>query len=436
MNAPNTFRPGAAWTIVVLLQLYMLVNFLDKIALSMTAVPVMAELHMSAAEFGAASASFYWLFSLSGIIGGFLCRYIPTRWLLLGMGILWAILQIPLVFATDARHLLWCRMLLGAAEGPAYPIAMVALFEWFPNDKRSLPVSVVSTGATAGLVLAGLGIPLITAAWGWRVNFAILAVAGAIWCAIWVALGCTRRLREPGQAASATAPIAAVPVGGSTALPYRILLTDRSVIAVLVAGIGGYAVLGTTMTWLPLYLERGLGFSATAAGRWFTVSVLLMAAVGILLGGVSQRLMRRGLPTRIARARLVALCFVTGAVMMVALWWLPVAPASRVLLLAIAISLPVTGTTFGPILLAEVIPPRQQAIFIALLTALGNVAAALGALMIGRLVQALGTTNARGYELGYVGVSMLLFIAALACLRWLDTEESRKKLRAEGAVPA
>ncbi|CAG2159290.1 MFS transporter [Cupriavidus numazuensis] len=435
MNDSHTFRAGPAWTIVVLLLLYMLVNFLDKIALSMTAAPLMAELNLSATEFGTIAGSFYWLFSLSGILGGLLSRRIDARWLLLGMGILWAVLQIPVIFASSARELLWARMLLGAAEGPAFPIAAVALFRWFPDDRRNLPISIVSSGASVGLILAGLMIPAISAAWGWRSNFVLLAVMGAVWSVLWLCVGCNRRLLRGGTGA----PVAASNKGAHglpDSLPYRKLLTDRSVIAILGAGAAGYTALGVTMTWLPLYLERGLGYSATSAGQWFTVVVLIIVPVQIILSAVSQRLLRRGFSSRTARARLLAVAMLTSALLMIALGQLPLTPPQKAITVALACGLGNLAIVFGSVMLAEVTPQRQLAVLIAVLTAVGNMAAAVAAAATGRFVDTAGAENAHGYEMGYVIAAAMLLCGALACLRWLHTDRSRQNLCAKALASA
>lgn len=435
MNDSHTFRAGPAWTIVVLLLLYMLVNFLDKIALSMTAAPLMAELNLSATEFGTIAGSFYWLFSLSGILGGLLSRRVDARWLLLGMGILWAALQIPVIFASSARELLWARMLLGAAEGPAFPIAAVALFRWFPDNRRNLPVSIVSSGASTGLILAGLMIPAISAAWGWRSNFVLLAVVGAVWSVLWLCIGCNPRFVRGGTGTSGAAPRQ----GGNglpDSLPYRKLLADRSVIAILAAGVAGYTALGVTMTWLPLYLERGLGYSAASAGQWFTVVVLIIVPVQIILSAVSQRLLRRGFSSRTARAKLLAAAMLAAALLMVALGQLPLAPAQKAITVALACGLGNLAIVFGSVMLAEVTPQRQLAVMIAVLTAVGNIAAAVAATVTGRFVDTAGAANAHGYEMGYVIAAGMLLCGALACLRWLHTDRSRQNLCATAIATA
>jgi hypothetical protein len=71
--------PGGAWKITFLPFLFMLVNFADKIVVG---------------DLG--SSSFY-LFSASAIIVGFIVNRVPTRCVLLVMGLVWALPQFPMV---------------------------------------------------------------------------------------------------------------------------------------------------------------------------------------------------------------------------------------------------------------------------------------------------------------------------------------------------
>lgn len=117
MNTLPTYQPRSAWAMASMLTWLSLINFLDKIVLGMVAVPLMADLKLAPAEFGLIASSFFWLFSLSTVLVGFLSNRVATRWLLLAMGLAWAVLQVPLALAGSAMTILLCRMLLGAAEG-------------------------------------------------------------------------------------------------------------------------------------------------------------------------------------------------------------------------------------------------------------------------------------------------------------------------------
>jgi len=63
--------PKGAWTVASLLFVYMMVNFADKAVVGLAAVPIMKEMGLSPKEYGALGSSFFLLFSISGILVGF-----------------------------------------------------------------------------------------------------------------------------------------------------------------------------------------------------------------------------------------------------------------------------------------------------------------------------------------------------------------------------
>lgn len=100
------FRPLTAWAMTAMLTALALINFLDKIVLGLVAVPLVAELHLSAQQFGLIAGSFFWLFSISTVAVGFLSNRVRTRWILLAMGISWAVIQVPQALTQSAAALL------------------------------------------------------------------------------------------------------------------------------------------------------------------------------------------------------------------------------------------------------------------------------------------------------------------------------------------
>ena len=77
--------PRGAWKITVLLFLFMLVNFADKIVVGLAGVPIMTELELTPKQFGFLGSAFFFLFSTSAVIFGFIINRIATRWVLLGL---------------------------------------------------------------------------------------------------------------------------------------------------------------------------------------------------------------------------------------------------------------------------------------------------------------------------------------------------------------
>lgn len=429
MTLHPRYRPKSAWTMTVLLTGLAMINFLDKIVLGMVAVPLTAELHLTPAQFGFVAGSFFWLFSTSTIVVGFVANRFPTRWILLAMGASWAVLQLPQAFATSAAALLVCRVVLGAAEGPSFPTSVHALFKWFPDRHRNLPVAIINQGAAMGMILAGLAIPLITREWGWRMNFFLLGAIGAAWCVLWLIFGREGTLDDAPRVASRdTNPSA------SLRQPYRKLVTERSVLCVFVLCFATYWLLGQTITWLPTWFEKGLGLSGVAAGRFFAL-VILSAAVGnIVLSAVSQRMLNRGASSRQARAQLTCAMMIVGALFLIGLAAFDLPPAAKVALYALGGALPAVCLSLAPPLLAEMVPSAQRASIVAINTAIGSLGAAIGPAVTGRIVQAYGGGNSQAYEIGIAVSAGLMILAAIGALRWLHPERAQHVLNRTGAA--
>src|SRR5580704_6390513 len=105
-----------AWLTVLMLFLFMVVNFADKAVIGIAAVPIMQELKLTPSQFGLIGSSFYLLFALSAILTGFVVNRVQTRWALLAMGLVWALTQFPMMGAAGFGTLVACRIALGAGE--------------------------------------------------------------------------------------------------------------------------------------------------------------------------------------------------------------------------------------------------------------------------------------------------------------------------------
>ncbi|WP_232470854.1 MFS transporter [Caballeronia hypogeia] len=404
-----------------------LINFLDKVVIGVVAVPMTKDLGLSHAQFGLVAGSFFWLFSISTVLVGLVSNRVQTRWLLLAMGVAWAVLQIPQALTTSVLALLLCRVLLGAAEGPFMPTTVHALYKWFPDRKRNLPVAIVSQGAGLGLLMAGLVIPLITARHGWRMNFVLLGAIGVVWSVLWLFLGREGNLDTQARP-RATAKLA------TKRKPLRKTLADPSVLCVLLLGFAAYWSLSQLFTWLPTYLEKGLGYPNVQAGRWFALVIITATPINIGLSWLSQFLLERGVSTRVARVKLLAAALIASGAIYVTPLFVELTHLQKVLLLAIGAGLPTVCFAIGPALLAEVVPDDQRGAALAMYTAIGSLGGALSPALMGALVQR-GGSLATACEQGFATCAALVVVAALLALRWLNPERSREVLATPLAAP-
>ena len=183
---------------MTLLFLFMLINFADKAVIGIAAVPMMQELQLSPREFGLIGSSFFLLFSLSAIVTGFIVNRMQTRWVLLIMGLVWALAQFPMLGTVGFATTVACRVALGAGEGPAFPVALHSAYKWFPDELRTLPTAIIAQGAGIGIMVA---LPLLN--WvivhhSWHWAFGVMGITGLAWSAAWLVLGREGPLTAPG----------------------------------------------------------------------------------------------------------------------------------------------------------------------------------------------------------------------------------------------
>jgi len=106
-----------AWGIVALLFLFMMINFADKVVIGLAGVPIMAELQLTPKQFGLVGSSFFILFSISAVVTGFIVNRVRSKWVLMAMGLIWALVQFPMLGTVGIELLIACRIVLGAGEG-------------------------------------------------------------------------------------------------------------------------------------------------------------------------------------------------------------------------------------------------------------------------------------------------------------------------------
>jgi len=416
------YQPGRAWSIALMLAVLNLVNFLDKIVIGMVAVPMREELSLSPVQFGVIGGAIFWLFAVAGIAGGFLANRFPTRWLLLGMALLWSAVQLPMIYASSMVVIVIARVLLGVGEGPCAAVSFHACYKWFPNDKRNLPATVINLGASLGVLIAGVSFPLITARWGWRANFVVLGIIGVVWALAWLLVGREGPLEGDEEITEVTS------LSSGKHQPYSRLLTDRTVLGAALMTFVSYWGLVVTLTWMTTYLQKGLSYDAVTSGRMFALVVLLGIPVTLGLSAGSQRLMARGASSRKARVVLGGLALVAAGGLFVVPTFLALTPLHRVLLIAVASGLSQVVFALAPALVGEVVPSAQRASVLSIEIALGTLGGILSPIVMGYFMEAAGTDVARGYENGLALSGLLLVGGGLLVMLLIDPERSKRRL--------
>jgi MFS family permease len=412
----SRYRPARAWSIAIMLALMMLVNFLDKVVLGLVSVPMMRELHLSPMQFGLIGGSLNWLFSISAVLGGLAANRASTKWLLLLMAGAWTALQLPMLVAGSIWGVIACRVLLGAGEGPASPVAVHALYKWFPDAKRNLPVAVLHQGSALGLLVAGLTIPTITAHWGWRANFVVLSALGSLWCIAWLLFGAEGKLSSPARS------------GQAGRVSYALLLTDRTVLGIFAGHFAANWILAMTLTWTPAWLQLGMGYSPQMAGRMFALFVAVTAPLSLGLAWLSQRLLARGVPSRVGRGGFLTVTLVVAGALLALQAWQGLPPMLRFVLLTLGSGMTLVTYSIGPAMLGEVTPDSQRGGILALSNGFSSLAGLAAPIVTGLLIEGAGRSTAIGFEQASVASGIVLLGCGVLCAFCLDPQRSQRRL--------
>jgi MFS family permease len=406
--------PKGAWGITFLLFLFMVVNFADKIVVGLAGVPITKELHLQPEEFGTLGASFFYLFSISAIIVGFIVNRIATRWVLLVLAVIWALAQFPMLGNIDLTTFMICRVILGAGEGPAFSVAAHAIYKWFPDEKRTLPTAVLSQGSALGVVFAVPALNWIIVNHSWHYAFGALGVVGLMWVAAWFVWG------KEGPLVPTVAAAAAEP-----RISYLKLLTSRTFIGCVVATFGAYWALSLGLTWFTSFIVTGLGFTQQQAGFISILPWVFGAGIVILTGLISQMLMARGFTTRGARGVLGAAPLVVGGLILATLPYVNNA-SLRIALLVIGSGLCGSIYVVCPPMLGEFTPVSQRGAVISIYGALYTLAGIFAPKIMGAVIQRAGGV-VEGYLMGFTINAVVLISSGVLglLLLWPNTERAR-----------
>ncbi|MFF4323452.1 MFS transporter [Streptomyces sp. NPDC001568] len=413
--------PGA-WATAWMLLLFMVVNFADKAVLGLAGPEIMRELGLNREEFGAAQAAFFALFSLSAIGVSLLTRRVGTTVLLLVMAVAWSAAQLPMLAAAAGfGTLIATRILLGAAEGPAAPVAVHHLYGWFPQRERTLPTAVLLVGAAVGVAVAAPALSLVIARWGWRWAFGAVGLAGLLWAALWAVRGADGPLAPRPDRATGRGPAAGTDPAEPS--PRRILLSP-TVLAGSFGCFAAYWLMSSQLTWVPDYLHTALGWDAHQVGVAVATGALANAAVLLGHGALSRRPARPGrrrLPPG-AGAGLLMVCSAAAVAVFAAaqVLWLK-------LPMMLGMGLSMVMMTVGQTACGRITTPRVRGVVLGTVVGVSSLGGVLSPVLLGRVVDAAPTAVA-GYAHAWFLTSALLAVAGLVTALFLRPERDARRL--------
>ena len=194
-----------AWYTLVVLVLVFAMSQLDRLALSILAEDVKADLHVTDSQigflFGTAFGVFYAVF---GVSIGRLADFLSRRWLLATGMVLWSAMTVLSGVAANFGELAVARAFIGIGEAAVGPACYSILTDRFPKAQRATVLAICVSGLFIGNGLSKMIGGAVLSFWhgtfphnpplglhAWQVAFFVIGAPGIL-AALWVA-----SLREP-----------------------------------------------------------------------------------------------------------------------------------------------------------------------------------------------------------------------------------------------
>jgi MFS family permease len=280
--------PRRRWRIAWLLGIGVLVNFFDRVNLSVSHDSLIAAFGISDVVFGYLSSAYNWTYALCQLpIGVFLDKLGVRRVGRIGTFI-WSAASIAAAAAPNLTAFFGARLLLGVGESPTFPANGKAIGLWFPERERSLATSLNDAAAkfASAIGVPVIGIVLIHAGWRWSFAFTGM-ISFAYFLLFW------RVYRDPAEDPDLTEAerlhiedqAVAPNLREEHSTPLGQLLAQRKVVG-LAIGFGSYNyVFFLLLYWLPAYLSSALHIDLLHSFLYTSAPWLLATATDLAFGG-------------------------------------------------------------------------------------------------------------------------------------------------------
>jgi sugar phosphate permease len=251
-------------------------------------------------------------------IGGILVDRYGSRKILTIFSVLWSIASACMGLISGFMSLLMLRLLLGVAEGPAFPSLTRVSSDWLPSQEKARALALSLAAIPFSSVIGAPFITNLMSHFGWRAMFFILGLIGIIWSILWFMLfrddpnqshlmseqekrwiksGQSHRLQKTGQ--------------------LKTLVKNKQLLMAYLSYFCLGYLLSFSISWLPGYFIQTHHLDLRSVGYDLMIPWLL-ATVFILLGGMfSDFLFKRSQCFRISRSMVIgisqlcsALCFI------------------------------------------------------------------------------------------------------------------------------
>ncbi|WP_348641271.1 MFS transporter [Granulicella aggregans] len=303
---------GRRWMIAWLLGLGVLVNYFDRVNLSVSHAALNETFGISDVVFGYLSSAYNLTYAMCQLPVGLLLDRFGVRRVGRISTLLWSLASFAAAATSSIAGFFGARFLLGVGEAPTFPANAKAIGLWFPAKERSFATSIFDAAAKFA---SAIGVPVIGVLLvkvGWRWSFAATGLVSLLYFGIF-----SKVYRDPDDDARLTEAereyiaeadgVHQEAHAGSERASLGYLIRQKKVLG-LAIGFGAYNYsFYLLLTWLPSYLASALHVDLLHSFLYTGVPWLFATVCDLGAGLASDALIQRGWDaSRVRKTILVA----------------------------------------------------------------------------------------------------------------------------------
>lgn len=291
MSQEHVKRPGhTRWYISSLLSGIIILNYFDRVAISVAAPAIQDSFHLSATELGIVFSIYTYSYTVMQLPVGSLLDKFGVAWVTrVGMTI-WSILTILLAFLQGKLLLYIVRFLIGLTSASAFPAASKATALWFPPSERGLANSLFDSAAKFSNVLGAPLVAFLVTTFDWRVAFLTIGIINVLFTMLFwwyyeqperhkrISSGELNYIQKNNTITSEQIPYKTGPL-------LKALFTNRKVWGLMIGFTGYGYTFNLLLTWLPTFFKHTYGMDLMSSGLFTAVPWLISTISGIAVGG-------------------------------------------------------------------------------------------------------------------------------------------------------
>jgi sugar phosphate permease len=286
----DTHIPRRRWGIAVLLGVGVLVNYIDRVNVSVAQSYLEQTFGITTVTFGFLLSAYSWTYALLQLPSGVLLDRFGVKLVGRVSTFIWGIASFGAAISPGVTSFFAARLLLGVGEAATFPGNAKATGYWFPVKERGLATAIFDASAKFAPAIGAPLIGYLMFKTGWRISFAVTGVLSLCYFALFYFFyrnpsedkHLSDREREFIREGGARPEQATRTHKGA---PLTYLARQKKVIGVSI----GFASYNYTfyllLTWLPSYLSSSMHLDPSHSSLYTGVPWLFATVVELLVGG-------------------------------------------------------------------------------------------------------------------------------------------------------